>query len=87
MIQKYRTAGWSRQQITAIEIERETKESVYIGGRRTTKHGNCYHYFDTWELAHQWLLAGAEGKVKIYNEKLSLAKHDLETIRAMTPPA
>ena len=58
-MKKYQTGHW-KQDITEIEVERETDKSVWVDGHRSSKSGGFYRIFDTRNEAAEFLLEAAE---------------------------
>lgn len=86
MITKYRTAGLCNP-IRIIEVERETKYSVFLaGGRRYAKYSKHEKYWDSWEEARAHLLDLAKSKVSLSMMNIDLDKKRLERIKSMTKP-
>lgn len=61
------------ENIKAVEVERETETSVWVGGRRRAKVTDYGTFFDTWEQARA---AAVE-----YHER-SAERHTGEAMRA-----
>ena len=73
MMIKYKVGYYLSAEITEVEVERETAESVWVNGRRHKKGG---HFFDTWEAAHSHLMERAD-------EKLSQARRSLQSAQCL----
>lgn len=73
---KYMTGGY-KEDIEAIEIERETESSVWIDGRRRSKLSTWDIYHDTWEAARDHLMTTATHKVRNYQSRLDSVKAEL----------
>jgi len=65
---------WPRAQITPIECERESEQSVYVNGRRRGKRTEYENYFDSWEEAHAALLAASTEHLAIARARLQKAQ-------------
>lgn len=76
---KYKTGGY-KEDIEAVEIERETESSVWIGVRRHGKSTNWYKYHDTWEEARTYLLTMVTHRVRNCQSSLDSAKAELSRI-------
>lgn len=72
--------------IEEVEIDRETESSVWINGSRVAKIGVYGSYHDTWEEAHQRLLALAQRDVDTLRRRLELANSRLGNIKGMKKP-
>lgn len=81
---KYRTYV-SSHKIDAVEVERETDISVWVGNRRRAKLTSYDCYFDTWEEAHEFLVDNAERDVECIRLNLERAKGKLGQIKGMKP--
>lgn len=89
---KFKTGGWGKNLINPVECTRETAQSVWVAGtnggsesRQAKVSGyTCFH--DTWELAHNHLLAKAEREVAHARLSLECASGKLGNIKGMTPP-
>lgn len=79
-------AGDYRNRITAIEIERETDSSVWIGGRRSAKSTEYDNYFDTWDEAHKFLLDKAGALLDAARHRLQQAQAAHGNIKGMKQP-
>jgi|GEM_PF-1703413 len=84
---KFYIARYNRLQITMETVERETDNSVWIGGRRVKKQSEWRCYFDTWEQAHAHLLDDAETYVDHCRRELKLANSRLGNVKGMKRPA
>lgn len=82
---KYRV--WIRfNEIKPVEVERETKTSVWVDGTRNAKMSNHYCYFGTWEEAHAFLLAKAEEDCTRIRRQLEYANSKLGNVKGMKKP-
>ena len=43
---KYRIGGYGGELIETVEVDRETKEFIFVKGRRISKRSSCFAYFD-----------------------------------------
>jgi len=64
---KYKIEHYLRAEITAVDIDRETDDSVWIKGERMKK---LEHFFDTWGCAKNHLVVMADAK--LLSARLSL---------------
>lgn len=83
---KYRTRF---REIEAIEVARETAGFVVMTGtraRKEAKRSDWSNWHDTWEDAHRFLLRIARERVVGTEADLKMAKSNLATIEAITPP-
>lgn len=87
---KYRTRF---DKIEALEVERETDKQVVLPARnsfrsrRENKVSGWSNWHDTWNAAHEFLIANAERDVETLRMRLEQAKGKLWQIRGMTPNA
>lgn len=87
---KYRTRF---DKIEALEVERETEKQVFLpakhGNRaiRENKVSDWSNWHDSWDLAHNFLVAKAERDVELLRMRLEQAKGKAEKIRGMKPPS
>ena len=92
MITKYRTQHRTfGREILAIEILSETKRQVVyrLGDgslRRENKSGTVAYWHDTWDAAHEFLMAEANNKIKRIRRELELANSLLGGIKGMKRP-
>lgn len=81
---KYRTdSGYGMKPIMAVEIERESEASVWIGGRRQSKISDYYRYHDTWAQAKDFLVARAERKLSSAKSSMQYAENELAKIQSI----
>ena len=86
---KYRTC-WDK--IEAVEVLRETEKTVFLPGRgrrneeREAKRSDYQNWFDSWDDAKAFLVAGAERKVETARMNLERAKGKLGQLRGMREP-
>jgi hypothetical protein len=89
---KFKTGGWGKSPIEAVECVRETAQSVWIAGThgggesRQAKVSGYICFHDTWELAHAYLLEKAERAVRHARENLEVANGKLGNIKGIKPP-
>ena len=67
-----------RTNITEIEVERETDESIWIAGSRSAKRTQSKCYFPTFESGKQWLISRAKEQIDQDEIRLSKSKKLLE---------
>jgi hypothetical protein len=83
---KYHADIW--RGIDPVEIERETEARVFlVGGRRRDKRATQEGYFDTWEAAHQFLMAYFEEKLTLARRQLERAQGAYGNVKGMKKPA
>lgn len=83
MIIKYRTGNY-KNRVEKVEVERETKSSVWIGGKRNAKVSGWHMYFDSFDDAKNHLIAKVQREIDISQARLSAAcaaKQDLLSMR------
>ena len=85
-ITKYKTARFRPARIEAVEVERETVQSVWINGRKNAKRSSWDAFHDSWDEAHAYLLALAESKLKGARRDLELAQSEHGNVKGMKPP-
>jgi poly(3-hydroxyalkanoate) synthetase len=83
MITKFRTGGFGRQLIEAVEVERETDSSVWIKGNRNAKITSYHKYWDSWEEAHAYLLERADRSLQDARRALERAQGEYGNIKGM----
>jgi hypothetical protein len=86
MSMKFRTKRYSPAAIEAVDVERETEQSVWIRGKRLAKRSQYDRFFDSWAKAHAHLLAKAEGELASACRRLDLANSTLGNVKGMKPP-
>lgn len=83
---KYRTRF---NKIEAIEVLRETDKQVFllVDAKERREHKVCdwYAWHDTWEDAHDFLIAEAEKTVNSLRLRIEQAKGTLGQIKGMKP--
>lgn len=79
---KYQVGHYLRAEITTVDIERETSESVWINGRRRQKKS---YFFDTWDEAHSYLVDMADAKLSSARRQLEHAQGLHGNIKGMKP--
>lgn len=84
---KYMAEHSWRDEIRAVEVEKETESSVWISGRRHPKVAKSATFHDTWDDAHAYLTAIAEGEVMRHRTALERAKSRAGNIKGMNCPA
>lgn len=72
--------------IAPVEVERETKTSVWISGDRKNKRSRWENYYDTWEEAHAALKSQAESVVDNVRVQLANANGKMGNIKGMKEP-
>lgn len=82
-ITKYQTTGICR--INTIQVERESAQSVWIGGRKHAKRSEYWSYFGSFEEAKDHLLEQAEGRVNHAKVALEYAKGILGNVKGLQP--
>jgi hypothetical protein len=68
-MKKYR-ARWN--EITEVDVERETDAFVIIGGRRNAKRSDCENFYDTHAEAVSHILDTQRAKVKAAEGRLAI---------------
>jgi hypothetical protein len=72
--------------IEEVEVERETASSIWINGRRNSKVGDFYMYFDTWDDAHAFLKKRCDEKVAYAKNQVLVQEKDQQKVLAMVKP-
>lgn len=88
-MKKYKTGRCSfdvKAIIEEIEIQRETKSSVWINNKREAKECTWHIYHDTWQAAHDYLKQTANLKVEGARNRLDRAIKNLFDVSLMEPP-
>lgn len=80
---KYKTSNYGRERISAIDVERETDQSVWINGRRQAKASNYEAIYDSWTEARDALLHKAEHSLQSRQAQLQRAQDELEHIKGL----
>lgn len=83
-MKKYKTEQYGIDKIIAIEVDRESEHSVWIGKRRHNKKSDYTNFFDTWKEAHALLLERANHKVEHAQRNLASAVKDAHDVMGMT---
>lgn len=86
MTTKYMTTCYARDEIKPVAVDKETDSSVWIDGRRRAKLSSYESFFDTWDDAHNYLIALAETDMVVAKGKLRGAQSRLGNIKGMKPP-
>ncbi|OGF58478.1 MAG: hypothetical protein A2Y62_21190 [Candidatus Fischerbacteria bacterium RBG_13_37_8] len=77
---KYEASVSCYATIEKIEVLRETEKCVFIetryGEDKRLKDNSWRPIFDTWELAHNWIVSKAIEKVESAQKQLSYAEED-----------
>ena len=76
--------GW-RDEIRAIDVERETESSIWYEGRRHPKAAQSTTYHDTWGEAHAHLMSKAADEIEQASKALNRAKSRAGVIRGLKP--
>ncbi len=84
---KYVARSRFSTQIDAVEVEKETAESVWVKGRRKAKMSDGNNYFDTWQEAHDFLLCDADFRLRKAKYLLDKERSRLEMIKKMNRPS
>ena len=82
MIIKYRAQIYSRS-IKNVEVERETKSSIWINGRRLAKRTKFENYFDTFDAAKNYLVNVASKKLMGARAGLEYAQGFMRDIKSL----
>lgn len=94
---KYKTGGFG-ESILPVEICRESDSSIWVmrtirrtkgdiqEERRYAKVSSYERYHDSWEDAHKFLIAQAEGAVRNARLTLEIVNGRLGNIKGMKPP-
>ena len=77
---KYKTGGYGGDLIEVVEVDRETKDSIFINGRRTSKRSSHHAYWDSWEEAYASLVDKAQQRVASARRSLKDAQDHLMTV-------
>jgi hypothetical protein len=85
-MKKYVTKDYSNK-IIAIDVERETDESVWINGRRNAKITSWARYHNTFDDAKTYLIEKKERVITRAKEEIHQAESAIGTLRKMTESA
>ena len=80
---KASTLSW-RAPIEKIEVERESKDSIWINGRRNAKRAGYENHFKTFEEAKNWLIQVAEDEKNKFERDLDQAIERLNKLESLT---
>jgi len=83
MNKKYLTKSFW-QEITSVEIEKETKHCVWINGRKQNKHSEYEVFHDSFALAKSYLMGICDKKIRRAQSELDSAKAAKAKINNMT---
>jgi hypothetical protein len=72
--------------IEEVEVERESKSSVWINGRRNAKRSDYHNYFDTWLDAKQAIVNRQESRCASLRRQLEVSNSVLGNINGLKPP-
>lgn len=86
-MKKYKTSQslW-KPSIEAVEVEKETAQSIWIDGRRIAKLSSYDNYFDSFDDAKNFLCELAKQEISKHRKRLESAQQSLETIRNLAEP-
>jgi len=80
----YKTkSNWPEAKIYEVEVERESKDSVWINGRRNAKVSTYDCYFPTWDECYMFLLGKGESRLRAAKERLADAENLLAEIKKL----
>ena len=80
---RYRTAkGVSK--IYQVKIDKETKPSVWVNGKRRATFSMWDKYHETWGAAQRHLIHRATYKVNLCKTRLGMAREELKEAKALT---
>jgi hypothetical protein len=74
---KAKLYSWSPE-ILEVDVEKETKSSVFIDGRREPKKTNYYAYFKTYNEAFDYFIKLLTNNIANKEKALEEAKNDFE---------
>ncbi len=87
MITKYLALKYSyRPTIQAVQVEKETKQSVWIDGRRSAKQTTYENYFDSFDDAKNFLAKLADDKLISARRQLEAARGFAGNVRGLKAP-
>jgi len=69
--------------ITEVEAERETKQSIWINGRRNAKVSSWETYFDSWDEAKAALIESQSLKIENLRIQVQRGNSLLNELRGM----
>jgi len=75
----YETGSYG-QFVDAVEVERFTDSSVWIRGRRRSRASTWKNYFETRQLAWDYLIGKAQAKLDGAEARVRTAQIDLKKI-------
>lgn len=93
---KWRTGGYGKNLIERVEIEKETKKTVWVrstwyGGTKTEvrqerKDTGYHQYHDTWDDAKAYLMEQANADKANARRKLDMAISHIDLVSKLTKP-
>lgn len=72
--------------IHAVNVERSTESSVWMGGRRRARTSEYEQYWETWQEAHAYLLRRVTNTVRVCRNELERAEQRMAQIKSMVAP-
>lgn len=81
-----RTTWRVAAKITEVEVERETKTSVWINGNRRNKITEWDIFHDSWDAAHAHLMKRAQELANKARRELETANGALGNVKGMKKP-
>jgi hypothetical protein len=80
----YRIAGWSKDQIEAVPVIKETESCIVLSnGRRRNKYSGWESFFPTPEAAKQHAINSTLQNIEAYERNLASARERLNKIQAI----
>lgn len=86
MSKKFLARGWYTPEITVVEVERETEQSVWINGRKNAKVTTDSFISDTFDEAKTWMVRQFQEKFDREQRALQSATERLELAKAYKEP-
>jgi hypothetical protein len=78
----YKTGGW-KELIEAVEVEKVTEKSVWVGGLRKARRRNYCIYWDTMKEAEEHLREYYKSRIESAERFIKNAKDDLEALNIL----
>jgi hypothetical protein len=91
VIVKYEIKSYGKDRIVAITCVRETKKTLWIeyeyrGRKQVAQRRKSCEFHDTWQSAHDHLLATAQTNLDTLERRVHHAKATLAEIEALSEP-
>jgi len=82
-MERYIAHHWGAKNIEKIQIEKETKESYWVKGRKRKKHTEYAKLFETYAEAKDFIINEQLKKIESAKSQLSYLENELEKIKQL----